>query len=659
MDTVSIVIPTHNRAAYIREAVDSALGQTHAAVEVIVVDDGSTDGTQDVLAPYIASGRIQYVRTPQRGPSAARNAGWRLATGRYLKFLDSDDYLFPEQAARQVEEMDAGDRIVSVSDSVISRPDGAVIRRRPPIDVPERQLAALVAGNLTVVHALLIPRVLLLEVDGFDETLRAAEDWDLWIRIVKAGGVLRHLPVVGCCYRVLSNSISANALDMFDQKCRVVAKVDTWLLQQPELSRHLLESALVSNLTLIDEGFARQVSTEALAILTQSTAELLRRQGRLPVRAALAALGARRALKLRFRVKARRDAPYVHGLLNEADLRRYGRASTERRMPRLRASSARRRRGVVLMYHRIADVADNRRGLAVSPRHFEEQMAVLARSGTPVHLTDLTRSVRARPGSQGPVAVTFDDGYADNFLRARPVLEQYGVPATFFIVSGAVDSGQAFWWDVLEHAVSGRAPLPARFREAIAARTCDWSITPRQWTSTFRGIPDAGAELSASELSDALLHILLPLSLAEKEAGARCVAAWSGRGFEPRPEDLPMTAAEVVTLARSPLFTIGAHTQSHPMLAGLPAEAQAEEIRGSRLALEALIGAGVTTLAYPHGDCSDVTIEAARRAGIALACTTRPRPVDRSTAPLEVPRFKVRDWTGEEFGRRLEAWLEE
>jgi peptidoglycan/xylan/chitin deacetylase (PgdA/CDA1 family) len=656
MDTVSIVIPTYNRAAYVREAIDSALGQTHPAIDVIVVDDGSTDGTEDVLAPYIASGRIRYVRTAQRGPSAARNTGWRLATGRYLKFLDSDDYLFPEQVARQVAQMDAADRIVSVSDSVISRPDGAVIRRRPPIDVPERQLAALVAGNLTVVHALLIPRVLLVATDGFDETLRAAEDWDLWIRIVKAGGVLRHLPVVGCCYRVLSNSISADTLDVFDQKCRVVAKVDTWLLQEPALSRDLLESALAANLTLIDEGFARRVSTEALAVLTASTAELLGRQGRLPVRAALAALGARRALRLRFRVKARRDAPYVHGLLNEADLRRYGRASHAGPAPRRHASAARGRRGVVLMYHRIAEVADNRRGLAVSPRHFEEQMAVLSRWATPAPLTDLVqgRGTRGRPGQ---VAVTFDDGYADNVRHARPVLERYGVPATFFIVSGIVGSGRAFWWDVLEHAVSG--PLPAHFGLAIAGQTCDWAITPRAWTSTFRGLPAAGAELSASELSDALLHLLLPLPLAEKEAGARCVEAWSGRVFGPRPEDLPMTAADVAALAQSPLFTIGAHTVSHPMLAGLPAEAQAEEIRVSRVALEAMIGRDVTTLAYPHGDCSDVTIAAARRAGMSLACTTVPRPVDRSTAPLGVPRFKVRDWTGEEFGRRLQAWMEE
>jgi peptidoglycan/xylan/chitin deacetylase (PgdA/CDA1 family) len=659
MDTVSIVIPTHNHGRYIREAVDSALAQTYSSIEVIVVDDGSTDGTGGILSSYVAAGTIRYVPLARRGVSAARNAGLRLATGRFVKFLDSDDVLFPDQVARQVAHVGGSDTTVSITDSIVLRPDGTMVRRHPAVDVPERQLAAIVGANVTVIHAFLVPRALLDRVGGFDEALTACEDWDLWIRVLKAGGVIARLPVVGCCYRILETSSSGDTANMFRQRCAVVAKYDAWLVRERHLSAPLLETAIASNLRTIDEDFARGGPTAgAMDVVRRSTAVLLRRQGRLAVRAALATLGTTRALRLRYALHARRDPSYAPSLVSEGDVRRYGASA---RTGQRAASSARRGpargRGVVLMYHRIADVADNRRGLAVSPRHFGEQMAVLSQWATPVPLTEL--AARRRPsGDRVQVAVTFDDGYADNFVCARPVLERYGVPATFFIVSGLVGSGQAYWWDVLEHAVSGAAPLPPRFDLEIAGRACDWSITPRPWTSTFRGLPEAGTELSASELSDAVLHLLLPLSLAEKEAAARRVAAWSGRVFEPRPEDLPMTPAEVATLAHSPLFTIGAHTVSHPMLARLSAEAQAEEIRGSRVALEALTGAGVTTLAYPHGDCSAVTIAAAKGAGIAIACTTQPRVVDRWTAPLEVPRFKVRDWTGEEFGRRLEAWLE-
>jgi peptidoglycan/xylan/chitin deacetylase (PgdA/CDA1 family) len=660
MDTVSIVIPTHNHGRYVREAVDSALAQTYPAIEVVVVDDGSTDGTADILSSYVEAGTIRYVALDRRGVSAARNAGLRLATGRYVKFLDSDDVLFPDQVARQVAHVGGSDTTVSITDSIVLRPDGTMVRRHPAVDVPERQLAAIVGANVTVIHAFLVPRALLDRAGGFDEELTACEDWDLWIRVLKAGGVIARLPIVGCCYRILDTSSSADTANMFRQRCAVVAKYDAWLVGERHIPAPLLETALASNLRVIDEDFARGgTSASAIEVVKAATAALLRRQGRLAVRAALATLGTTRALRLRYALRAKRDPSYPQSLVSEGDVRRYGAAA--RPVEGRAAASApvgrrsARGRGVVLMYHRIAEVADNRRGLAVSPRHFEEQMAVLSRWATPAPLAELMQGRGAR-GRPGQVAVTFDDGYADNVLHARPVLERYGVPATFFIVSGLVGSGQAFWWDVLEHAVSG--PLPAHFGLTIAGQTCDWAITPRAWTSTFRGLPAAGAELSASELSDALLHLLLPLPLAEKEAGARCVAAWSGRVFGPRAEDLPMTVADVAALAQSPLFTIGAHTVSHPMLAGLPAEAQAEEIRVSRVALEAMIGTDVTTLAYPHGDCSDLTIAAARGAGMSLACTTVPRPVDRSTAPLGVPRFKVRDWTGEEFGRRLQAWLE-
>lgn len=97
---VSIIIPSYNNARYIVQAVESALAQTHPAVEVIVVDDGSTDATQQILAPYRS--RIACLHQTNRGPAAARNAGLRIARGAYLLFLDSDDLLVPTSVAAKV-----------------------------------------------------------------------------------------------------------------------------------------------------------------------------------------------------------------------------------------------------------------------------------------------------------------------------------------------------------------------------------------------------------------------------------------------------------------------------------------------------------------------------------------------------------------------------
>lgn len=98
--TVSVVIPTYNCAEYVGSAVDSVLAQTYAPVEVIVVDDGSTDDTAEILRPYL--GRITFLPQPNRGVAAARNAGIAHSTGQLVAFLDADDLWHPEKLAEQV-----------------------------------------------------------------------------------------------------------------------------------------------------------------------------------------------------------------------------------------------------------------------------------------------------------------------------------------------------------------------------------------------------------------------------------------------------------------------------------------------------------------------------------------------------------------------------
>src|SRR5437773_3781756 len=103
--TVSVVIPTYNYARYLPEAIDSALAQTHAPLEVIVVDDGSTDDTPRVLAVY--GDRIRVIRQANRGPGAARNTGIAAARGEYVGFLDADDVWLPRKLELQMARFEA------------------------------------------------------------------------------------------------------------------------------------------------------------------------------------------------------------------------------------------------------------------------------------------------------------------------------------------------------------------------------------------------------------------------------------------------------------------------------------------------------------------------------------------------------------------------
>ncbi len=110
---VSVIIPTYNRAQYLPEAVESVLGQTYTNIEVIVVDDGSDDDTRERLRPY--EGRIRYVYTENGGPARARNRGMKMAKGRYIAFLDSDDLYYPQKIELQARFLDGRDDVGLVS----------------------------------------------------------------------------------------------------------------------------------------------------------------------------------------------------------------------------------------------------------------------------------------------------------------------------------------------------------------------------------------------------------------------------------------------------------------------------------------------------------------------------------------------------------------
>jgi len=180
---VSVIIPTYNRAALVKEAVASVLAQTYRDFELLVVDDGSTDGTPEALAAF---GReIRVLSRPGRGGvSEARNTGIAAAQGEWLAFLDSDDLWLPEKLERQIAFMEAQPRLL------LSQTEETWVRRGVRVNPPRshckeggriflRSLErCLVSPSAVVLH-----RRLWDDHGGFDEDLPAAEDYDLWLRL--------------------------------------------------------------------------------------------------------------------------------------------------------------------------------------------------------------------------------------------------------------------------------------------------------------------------------------------------------------------------------------------------------------------------------------------------------------------------------------------
>jgi len=227
--SVSLVIATFNHGRVLADALDSAVAQTLRGVEIIVVDDGSTDDTPAVLARY--AGRIRVVRQPNRGLAAARNTGLAAAHGSYVSFLDADDVMMPTKLAEQVAVLDRAPSVGWTYCDVLIEivATGAQMRASERFGYGARMLEGwlfpeLIHGNFIPAIAPLVRRTVLDAVGGFDERLTALEDWDLWLRMSLIAEA-RYSPAVLVRYRVHPGGMSEDRARMDRNRFHVLDKV--------------------------------------------------------------------------------------------------------------------------------------------------------------------------------------------------------------------------------------------------------------------------------------------------------------------------------------------------------------------------------------------------------------------------------------------------
>ena len=265
---VSVIVPVFNGARYIRGAVESILAQTFKDFEIIVVDDGSTDNTKAVLEPWINEGKIRYVYQQNKGLAGARNTGIRHAKGKYFKFLDCDDYLYPEQLERQVEHLkDKPQNVISSTDYELEFES----KNKKSINLYLRdyQLGQFIEGNPCPVHTILVQRSLVEQAGGFDETLSSHEDSDLWLRILLLGGVFERTGYVGCCYRLTGGALSADTNKMFIHYCKFSEKLNQALmLQFKQLPEEALRQLYFRNIQSIHKCFAQGIKPASCLLVT-------------------------------------------------------------------------------------------------------------------------------------------------------------------------------------------------------------------------------------------------------------------------------------------------------------------------------------------------------------------------------------------------------
>lgn len=230
---VSVIIPCYNHAAYLSDAINSVIRQTYPHIEIIVVDDGSTDETKAVAAQFPG---ITYLYQENQGLSAARNTGVNASQGSFLVFLDADDWLYEDAIAYNIGQLRQHPEAAFVSgahDLIDSDQKGI---REVVREVKKQHYLHLLEGNYIGMHATVMYRREIFDEYRYDTTLRACEDYDLYLKVARKHPVLHHTKKLAA-YRLHGSNMSANFSMMLQQSLLVLKR------QFPLLRNHLEREA--------------------------------------------------------------------------------------------------------------------------------------------------------------------------------------------------------------------------------------------------------------------------------------------------------------------------------------------------------------------------------------------------------------------------------
>ncbi|UFH53105.1 glycosyltransferase [Spirosoma sp. KNUC1025] len=209
---VSVIITCYNHGRFLKEAINSVLQQTWSAIEIVVVDDGSTDDTRAVSESYPD---VVYVYQVNQGLSAARNTGAAHSTGKYLVFLDADDWLYPDGIEFNVNELEENPEAVFVSGAYRMVDVNNTILYGVTREIDEDHYCRMLESNYIGMHGTVMYRRWLFDTYQFDTSLRSCEDYDLYLKITRSFPVVHHTHQIAA-YRMHTTNMSGNIPFMLD-----------------------------------------------------------------------------------------------------------------------------------------------------------------------------------------------------------------------------------------------------------------------------------------------------------------------------------------------------------------------------------------------------------------------------------------------------------
>lgn len=301
------------------------------------------------------------------------------------------------------------------------------------------------------------------------------------------------------------------------------------------------------------------------------------------------------------------------------------------------------------MYHRIADEPVDFWRLAVTSAHFKEHLDVVRRTRQPFSLTEFVRRLMAGSLPSNAITLTFDDGYLDNLLAAKPCLAAADVPAMVFVATGYLDRPGEIWSDELAKLIF-LGTAPQGLEVAIRYKIIHLELGAKSSTHKNGTVRPTKVRIDALKTMWQALRLLTDGERQTILAGLRSAIHLD---FYPVTPGRAMTTSEVRALVSDGLVTIGAHTVTHPVLSALDAADSDHEIRGSKGACEKITGTPVHGFAYPYGDFDGKDHAAVRAAGFTFACSSRHGPALPTSDIFALPRIRITNVNGDAFERDL------
>lgn len=329
-----------------------------------------------------------------------------------------------------------------------------------------------------------------------------------------------------------------------------------------------------------------------------------------------------------------------------------------------RLKKFRQQKAVILMYHQVCERKDDPWELAVHPNHFYAQLEYLRKNFEVLSVTDLAEGVVSHK-LRTAVAITFDDGFRDNYINAAPLLDWLEVPATFYVPTTAMQDGKIYWWDTLQRIIFDSHRLPHRLDIDISGERlefcfCSDHILNNKLANQIRGwnfslpIPNERVLLYMT-----LWQRIIPLGYTQQHVLLDEIRAWAGYGEVVSLEGVTMSVREIQMLGQNPLFTIGAHSVHHTMLSEKDAAEQAYEVKESKRQIETWLGKPVNGFAYPYGNYNEVTRGLLKESGFCYAVSAEPKAVTVEDDPFALPRFQVKNWSVYEFASKINEMIYE